>query len=98
MDSDVQVEYEVWQDGMMVASSSDLPDARHYVMMYEQDGPCEIIVATTTRAPLSAAADTHCTIVRSADPTTPDYMAVGTVNPKPMERCEESRPEDSQGG
>lgn len=36
---------------------------------------------------LSAAPKPECTITRSADPTTPDYMAVGTVNPKVRERC-----------
>ena len=38
-------------------------------------------------AVLSAAPKPECTIVHSEDPTTPDYMAVGTVNPRPMEKC-----------
>ena len=36
---------------------------------------------------LYAAPKPECTIVHSEDPTTPDYMAVGTVNPRPMEKC-----------
>jgi hypothetical protein len=30
--------WEVWQDDMPVAGSEDLPDALHYLAMYQQDG------------------------------------------------------------
>lgn len=51
--ADADVDYEVWQNGGMVASSTSLPDAHHYAAMYSQDGPVEIIKATTIRAPLA---------------------------------------------
>lgn len=31
--------WEVWQDDMPVAVSDELPDALHYLAMYQQDGP-----------------------------------------------------------
>ena len=41
------VEFEVWQDGMMVASCSGPEEAAkrealHYAAQYEQDGPIEL--------------------------------------------------------
>ena len=32
-------DYEIWQGGVCVAKSSDLPDALHYALIYSQDGP-----------------------------------------------------------
>lgn len=43
------VQYEVWQDDMLVASSDILSDAQHFAMIYGQDGPLDVIVATTRR-------------------------------------------------
>lgn len=37
--AEVTADFEIWQDGMMVASSTDHDDAMHYVFVYEQDGP-----------------------------------------------------------
>lgn len=39
--------FEVWQDGVMVASASGpreaaFSEALHYAMVYGQDGPCQI--------------------------------------------------------
>lgn len=31
--------WEVWQDDMPMAVSDELPDALHYLAMYQQDGP-----------------------------------------------------------
>jgi len=44
---DVSVTYEIWQDDFCVAGSDDLSDARHYLMQYSQDGPCEIREVTS---------------------------------------------------
>lgn len=48
MSDDDEFEYELWQDGIMVAAvtCAKRDDAereiRHYGAMYRQDGPCEI--------------------------------------------------------
>ena len=44
-----EVTYEVWQEGMLVASSSDISDATHYLTMYAQDGDAQLLKATTER-------------------------------------------------
>lgn len=44
----VEYEYEVWQDGALQAGGRELDyasaksEARHYAMMYSQDGPVEV--------------------------------------------------------
>lgn len=48
------VQYEVWQDDILVASSDTLSDAQHFAMIHRQDDPAEIVVATTYRVPLAA--------------------------------------------
>lgn len=35
-------DWEIWQDGMRVATSTDAADALHYAMIYSQDGPVTI--------------------------------------------------------
>jgi len=43
------VEYEIWTVGdapELCASTTDLPDAEHYALIYGQDGPVEIIEVT----------------------------------------------------
>ena len=51
-EAEPDVDYEVWQNGGMVASSSNLSDAKHYAAVYSQDGPVEIVEAATFRRPL----------------------------------------------
>lgn len=47
-DMDKDFTFELWQDGIMVASVSSvveehaLDEIAHYALMYGQDGPCEI--------------------------------------------------------
>src|SRR5690606_10580951 len=36
------ITYEIWQDDMMVASSTDPKDASHYAAVYSQDGPVKV--------------------------------------------------------
>lgn len=48
-DGEREVQYEVWQDGMMVAASTDPADAKHYLAVYGQDGPVVGRTAVTTR-------------------------------------------------
>ena len=43
------IQFEVWQDDMMVASSTSETDARHYLAVYEQDGPAYLVRAETIR-------------------------------------------------
>lgn len=49
------VSWEVWEDDMMVASSSTEADALHYLAVYSQDGPVRLVKAVTHRFPLAAA-------------------------------------------
>lgn len=51
---EADVQYEVWQDDMLVAASDILSDAQHFAMIYGQDDPLDVIVATTYRVPLAA--------------------------------------------
>lgn len=51
--AEIEVTYEVWQDDMMVASSSSEAEAVHYAFVYGQDGPVELKKAVTTRTILS---------------------------------------------
>lgn len=50
-------EFEVWQGDEMVAAASSgnrlsaLREAAHYVAVYSQDGPCEVV--EVTREPIS---------------------------------------------
>lgn len=53
-----EVAYEVWEDDMIVASSTDEADARHYHAVYSQDGPVSLQRAVTTRTMLIAAQPT----------------------------------------
>lgn len=48
-----EAQFEVWQDDMMVAASTDEADARHYLAVYQQDGPATLFRAETTRTALS---------------------------------------------
>ena len=41
--------WEVWQDDMPVAASSDYEDAQHYLMMYAQEGPAKLVRVVTYR-------------------------------------------------
>ncbi|UXC93094.1 hypothetical protein EGM87_22625 [Sphingobium sp. RSMS] len=47
--------FEVWQGDMMVASSTDEAEARHYCLVYSQDGPVRLVRAETVRTPLPSA-------------------------------------------
>jgi hypothetical protein len=49
----VEVEFEVWQDDMLVASSTSEADARHYLAVYSQDGPATLMRSETRRSALS---------------------------------------------
>jgi len=51
MSAETDIQFEVWQDGFMVAAADDIPNAQHYMMMYGQDGPVEAKTAITTRFP-----------------------------------------------
>lgn len=50
---DREVMFEVWQDDMMVASSTDEADAIHYLAVYAQDGPAKLMRAETVRTTLA---------------------------------------------
>jgi hypothetical protein len=52
-EAEITVEYEIWQNDELVASSSDLTDAHHYAMIYSQNGPVRLVEATTHRRQLS---------------------------------------------
>lgn len=64
-----EVQYEVWQDDMPVASADRLSDAQHYMAMYGQDGPVKAKTAFTYRvdgftssappSPIAAGEDPH---------------------------------------
>ena len=51
MTSETDIQYEVWQDGSLVAFSDDIPDAQHFMAVYGQDGPVEAKTAVTVRTP-----------------------------------------------
>lgn len=51
-----EVQWEIWQDDMMVASSTSEADAHHYLAVYSQDGPAHLVRAETTRHRLSTTA------------------------------------------
>jgi hypothetical protein len=40
--TDAEITYEVWQNDMIVATSTDLEDASHYAAVYSQDGPVKV--------------------------------------------------------
>lgn len=50
---EVDVSFEVWEDDMMIASSTDENDARHYHAVYSQDGPVRLVKAVTTRTAIN---------------------------------------------
>lgn len=50
---ETEVTFEVWEDDMLVASSTDEADARHYLAVYSQDGPVKMVKAVTTRAAIN---------------------------------------------
>ena len=54
-DEETEVQYEVWKGDEFCSGSDTLADAQHYAMMYGQDGPTRIVVATMTRQPLPEA-------------------------------------------
>ena len=47
--ADVEVTYEVWEDDMLVASSTSLEDAKHYLRVYSQDAAVHLKTAFTYR-------------------------------------------------
>ena len=49
---ETEVAWEVWEDDLMVASSSSEADGLHYLAVYSQDGPMRFVKATTTRETL----------------------------------------------
>lgn len=49
------VDYEIWQDGVLVAGSDNEADARHYAAVYEQDGPVDAFKVVSFRSPLPPA-------------------------------------------
>jgi len=51
MSAETDIQFEVWQDGDMVAAADDIPNAQHYMTMYGQDGPVEAKTAVTVRTP-----------------------------------------------
>jgi hypothetical protein len=51
LEPETDVQFEVWQDGDMVASADALSDAEHFMLVYGQDGPVEAKTAITTRFP-----------------------------------------------
>ncbi len=52
-DEDVETQWEVWEDDLMVASSTDEADARHYLAVYLQDGPVRLVKSVTVRTPVA---------------------------------------------
>jgi len=51
MSAETDIQFEVWQDGNLVAFSDDIPDAQHFMAVYGQDGPVEDKTAVTVRTP-----------------------------------------------
>jgi hypothetical protein len=70
MSAETEIQFEVWQDGFMVAAADDIPNAQHYMMMYGQDGPVEAKTAITTRFP-------GFNLVSAAASPAPEGEAVG---------------------
>lgn len=54
---DAVVEWEVWQDDMPVATSTNEADARHYLMVYGQDGPATLMRVERTEVARAALHD-----------------------------------------
>jgi len=52
-DEDVETQWEVWEDDLMVASSTDEADARHYLAVYSQDGPVRLLKSVSVRTPVA---------------------------------------------
>lgn len=53
-----EIVYEVWEDDLLVASSTSKKEARHYHAVYSQDGPVHLVKATIYRTALTGAS-TH---------------------------------------
>jgi hypothetical protein len=54
-----EITYEVWEDDFLVASSSSLTDAGHYLAVYSQNAEFRFVKAETYRTPIrNEAADT----------------------------------------
>jgi hypothetical protein len=51
MSAETDIQFEVWQDGDMVAAADSLSDAEHFMVVYGQDGPVEAKTAVTVRTP-----------------------------------------------
>jgi hypothetical protein len=51
MSAETDIQFEVWQDGDVVATADSLSDAQHFMVIYGQDGPVEAKTAITTRFP-----------------------------------------------
>jgi len=51
MSAETDIQFEVWQDGHMVATADSLSDAEHFMVIYGQDGPVEAKTAITVRTP-----------------------------------------------
>jgi hypothetical protein len=46
---ETDIQFEVWQDGDMVATADSLPDAEHFMVIYGQDGSVEKTMRLFTR-------------------------------------------------
>lgn len=46
---EAEVTWEVWEDDLMVANSTDEANARHYFAVYSQDGPVRLVRCETVR-------------------------------------------------
>lgn len=53
------VTFEVWQDEICFATSTDEADARHYLEVYGQDGPAKPMRAVTVRTEIAATPASH---------------------------------------
>ena len=49
------LDYEVYQDDVLVAGSDSEREIRHYAAVYEQDGPVEVFKVVSFRRPLPPA-------------------------------------------
>ena len=51
MSAETDIQFEVWQDGDMVATADSLSDAEHFMVVFGQDGPVEAKTSILTRFP-----------------------------------------------
>ena len=76
LEPETDVQFEVWQDGDMVASADALSDAEHFMLVYGQDGPVEAKTAITTRFP-----GFHMVSAAAAPTPAPDGMREAIAGP-----------------